>query len=247
MARPGLRAAAEGLRYVRSHPILTAAFLPTSTPRCSACRSLCSRHERGALRRIAADPRPAQHGPGRRRPARLGAVGPGRARARRRRARCWSRSWSGAPRSPASASPTLWLRAAAARAGRRRRHHQRDLPRQHRPAGHPRPAARAGSPPWTTSSAPAVPRLGNFEAGAVAGVTSAGFSAVSGGVATVVGALLIRLAFPAVARYRSPVEPVPLSPADPPAPAADAPADAGDAPGAAHAEAPGEQQQATSS
>jgi MFS family permease len=51
-----------------------------------------------------------------------------------------------------------------------------------------------------------IPRFGNFEAGAVAAVTSPGFSAVSGGVATVAGALLIRLAFPAVARYRSPVE-----------------------------------------
>ncbi len=46
-----------------------------------------------------------------------------------------------------------------------------------------------------------VPRLGNFEAGAVASLTSPAVSAVSGGLATVAGALLIRLAFPAVARY----------------------------------------------
>jgi MFS family permease len=46
-----------------------------------------------------------------------------------------------------------------------------------------------------------VPRLGNFEAGAVASLTSPTISAVSGGIVTVAGALLIRLAFPAVARY----------------------------------------------
>lgn len=46
-----------------------------------------------------------------------------------------------------------------------------------------------------------VPRLGNFEAGAVASLTSPAVSAVSGGLAAVAGAILIRLAFPAVARY----------------------------------------------
>jgi hypothetical protein len=48
-----------------------------------------------------------------------------------------------------------------------------------------------------------VPRLGNFEAGAVASLTSPGISATSGGLAAVAGALLIRLAFPAVAGYRA--------------------------------------------
>jgi hypothetical protein len=65
-----------------------------------------------------------------------------------------------------------------------------------------------------------VPRLGNFEAGAVASLTSPTVSAVSGGLATVAGALLIRLAFPAMAGYRSPREP---------------------AAGPAHSDAPGEQ------
>jgi MFS family permease len=73
-----------------------------------------------------------------------------------------------------------------------------------------------------------IPRFGNFEAGAVAAVSSPGFSAVSGGVATVAGALLIRLAFPAVARYRGPAEAAALSP------------------GAAHPEVPDEEEQATS-
>jgi MFS family permease len=54
-----------------------------------------------------------------------------------------------------------------------------------------------------------VPRLGNFESGAVASLTSPGISAVSGGLATLVGAVLIRLAFPALARYQSPASPDP--------------------------------------
>jgi MFS family permease len=55
----------------------------------------------------------------------------------------------------------------------------------------------------------AVPRLGNFEAGAVASLASPTISAVSGGLATMVGALIIRLAFPVVARYREQAEPAP--------------------------------------
>jgi hypothetical protein len=55
----------------------------------------------------------------------------------------------------------------------------------------------------------AVPRLGNFESGAVAALTTPAVSAVSGGLATMVGALLIRLAFPAVARYGEQAEPAP--------------------------------------
>jgi len=46
-----------------------------------------------------------------------------------------------------------------------------------------------------------VPRLGNFEAGAVASLTSPAVSAVSGGLAAVAGAAVIRLAFAPVARY----------------------------------------------
>ncbi len=72
-----------------------------------------------------------------------------------------------------------------------------------------------------------VPSLGNFEAGAVASLTSPAISAVSGGVATVIGALLIRLAFPAVARHHVPAEPAAVR-----SPAAEAPV-------AAHADARG--------
>lgn len=45
------------------------------------------------------------------------------------------------------------------------------------------------------------PRLGDVEAGAVAGLTSARFSLTSGGLACVVGVGAIVLAFPALARY----------------------------------------------
>ena len=47
-------------------------------------------------------------------------------------------------------------------------------------------------------------QLGNFEAGLVASLTSPAISAVSGGVATVIGAALIRLTMPAFARYAGP-------------------------------------------
>jgi len=55
-----------------------------------------------------------------------------------------------------------------------------------------------------------VPRLGNFEAGAVASLTSPAISAISGGLGTIAGALLIRLAFPpwpATTREPSPPRP----------------------------------------
>jgi len=45
------------------------------------------------------------------------------------------------------------------------------------------------------------PQLGNFRAGAVASLTSPAVSAVGGGLATFLGACVIRLAVPALARY----------------------------------------------
>lgn len=64
------------------------------------------------------------------------------------------------------------------------------------------------------------PRLGDLEAGGVAALTSPVFSAVSGGLACIVGVVLLGLAVPAFARYRSssPLPPNPTPPADlPPA------------------------------
>jgi hypothetical protein len=60
------------------------------------------------------------------------------------------------------------------------------------------------------------PRLGDLEAGSVAALTSPVFSAVSGGLACMVGVLLLGLAVPAFARYRSAGPP-------PPTPAAELP------------------------
>jgi hypothetical protein len=51
------------------------------------------------------------------------------------------------------------------------------------------------------------PQVGNFEAGVVASLTSPGFSAFSGGIATVLGAAVIRFAVPAFAKYDSSKEP----------------------------------------
>ena len=47
------------------------------------------------------------------------------------------------------------------------------------------------------------PALGNLEAGVVASLTSLRFSIVSGGVACIVGKVLVALAFPALIRYDS--------------------------------------------
>jgi fucose permease len=47
----------------------------------------------------------------------------------------------------------------------------------------------------------AAPSIGNLEAGALASLTSLRFSIVSGGVACVVGCLLLALAFPQLVRY----------------------------------------------
>jgi MFS family permease len=49
----------------------------------------------------------------------------------------------------------------------------------------------------------AAPSVGNLEAGALASLTSVRFSIVSGGLACVVGCLLLALAFPALVRYDS--------------------------------------------
>jgi hypothetical protein len=45
------------------------------------------------------------------------------------------------------------------------------------------------------------PRLGDVEAGAVAGIAGPRFSVASGGLACVAGVVLILIAFPALARY----------------------------------------------
>ncbi|HEY5987906.1 MAG TPA: MFS transporter, partial [Streptosporangiaceae bacterium] len=48
-----------------------------------------------------------------------------------------------------------------------------------------------------------VPQLGNFEAGVLGSLTSPVISAVSGGLATVAGAVVLALAVPSLRRYRA--------------------------------------------
>lgn len=47
------------------------------------------------------------------------------------------------------------------------------------------------------------PQLGNFRAGAVASLTSPAVSAVTGGLATIAGAVVIGVTLPAFTRYRA--------------------------------------------
>jgi MFS family permease len=61
-------------------------------------------------------------------------------------------------------------------------------------------------------------QLGNLEAGVLGSLTSPVISALSGGLITVAGAVVIGLALPAFARYRSP-QPIPAAPAASPVPA----------------------------
>jgi hypothetical protein len=51
-------------------------------------------------------------------------------------------------------------------------------------------------------------RLGNFRAGAVGSLTTPTISAVSGGLATIAGTVVIGLALPAFVRYGARPEPV---------------------------------------
>jgi len=67
------------------------------------------------------------------------------------------------------------------------------------------------------------PRLGDLESGAVAAATSPAVSAVSGGLACLLGVVALALVVPAFARYdaRTPPGDTPAPPGDPPAPPGD--------------------------
>jgi MFS family permease len=68
-----------------------------------------------------------------------------------------------------------------------------------------------------------VPQLGNFRAGAVASLTSATTSAISGGLATIVGAALVGLLIPALTAFRAPARPAADTQAGQPQPDEDSP------------------------
>jgi MFS family permease len=241
-ARPGLRAAAEGLRYVRSQPILTAAFLfdldatlfglPVALfPALNAERFGGSPQTLGLLSTALAAG------------GLLGSVlsGPaGRVRAKASAMLVTVVIW-GAAITCFGFARVFWLAllllVLAGAADTTTVIFRGSIVQHITPD---RLRGRVTAVDYVVGAG--IPRLGNFESGAVAAVTSPGFSAVSGGVAAVAGALLVRLAFPAVARYRSPVQPTQVSPAPgPPSPAPGPPS-----PAPPSAEVPGEEQQATS-
>jgi MFS family permease len=63
-----------------------------------------------------------------------------------------------------------------------------------------------------------VPQLGNFRAGAVASLTSATTSAITGGLTTIAGAALVGLLIPALAAFRTCARPAPRAQAGHPQP-----------------------------
>ena len=200
-ARPGFRAVAEGLRYIRRHPVLTAVFLadvdatvfgmPVALfPALNAARFGGSPQTLGLLNAgLAAG----------------GLVGStlsgpaGRVTIKARAMLCTVAIW-GAAIAGFGFARVLWLAllmlvlAGAADTTTvifRGSVVQTSTPDRFR--------GRVMAVDYVVGAG--VPRLGNFEAGAVASLTSPAVSAVSGGLAAMAGAAVIRLAFPAVARY----------------------------------------------
>jgi hypothetical protein len=219
-ARPGLRAVAEGLRYIRRQPVLAAAFLadidgtvlgmPVALfPALNAARFGGSPQTLGLLNAgLAAG-------------GVLGSAlsGPAGRVSRKSRAMLFTVAVWGAAIAGFGLARVLWLAqlmlvlAGAAdtttvifRGGIV----QTTTPDRFR--------GRVTAVDYVVGAG--LPRLGNFEAGAVAALTSPAFSAVSGGLATILGTALIRLAFPAVARHDAPAEPAPAAAASGTSPAA---------------------------
>lgn len=208
-ARPGLRAVAEGLRYIRRQPVLAAAFLadidgtvlgmPVALfPALNAARFGGSPQTLGLLNAgLAAG-------------GLLGSAlsGPAGRVSRKSRAMLFTVAVWGAAIAGFGLARVLWLAllmlvlAGAADTTTvifRGSIVQTTTPDRFR--------GRVTAVDYVVGAG--LPRLGNFEAGAVAALTSPAFSAVSGGLATILGTALIRLAFPAVARHDTPAEPAP--------------------------------------
>jgi MFS family permease len=206
-ARPGFRAVAEGLRYIRRHPVLTAVFLadldatvfgmPVALfPALNAARFGGSPQTLGLLNAgLAAG-------------GLVGSAlsGPAGRVARKARAMLFTVAVWGAAIAGFGFARVLWLAllmlvlAGAADSTTvifRGSVVQTSTPGRFR--------GRVMAVDYVVGAG--VPRLGNFEAGAVASLTSPAVSAVSGGLAAMAGAAVIRLAFPAVARYGARAEP----------------------------------------
>jgi MFS family permease len=205
-ARPGLRAAADGLRYIRRQPVLAAAFLadidatvlgmPVALfPALNAERFGGSPQTLGLLNAgLAAG-------------GLLGSAlsGPAGRVSRKGRAMLCTVSVWGAAIACFGVARVLWLAllllAAAGAADTTSVILRGSIAQAITPD---RLRGRVMAVDYVVGNG--VPRLGNFEAGAVGSLTSPTVSAVSGGLAAVAGALLIRLALPAIARYRAPGE-----------------------------------------
>jgi MFS family permease len=208
-ARPGLRAVAEGLRYIRRQPVLAAAFLadidgtvlgmPVALfPALNAARFGGSPQTLGLLNAgLAAG-------------GLLGSAlsGPAGRVSRKTRAMLFTVAVWGAAIAGFGLARVLWLAllmlVLAGAADTTTVIFRGSVVQTTTPD---RLRGRVTAVDYVVGAG--LPRLGNFEAGAVASLTSPAFSAVSGGLATILGAALIRLAFPAVARHDTPVEPAP--------------------------------------
>jgi MFS family permease len=208
-ARPGVRAAVEGLRYIRRQPILMAVFLadldamllgmPVALfPALNAARFGGSPQTLGLLNAALAAG------------GRLGSAlsGPAGRVSRKARAMLFTVALWGAAITGFGFARTLWLALLLLVIGGaadttsvifRGSVVQVATPDRFR--------GRVMAVDYVVGAG--VPRLGNFEAGAVASLTSPAISAISGGLGTIAGALLIRLAFPALARYDPRAEPAP--------------------------------------
>jgi MFS family permease len=206
-ARPGLRAVAEGLRYIRRQPVLAAAFLadidgtvlgmPVALfPALNAARFGGSPQTLGLLNAgLAAG-------------GLLGSAlsGPAGRVSRKSRAMLFTVAVWGAAIAAFGLARVLWLAllmlVLAGAADTTTVIFRGSVVQTTTPD---RLRGRVTAVDYVVGAG--LPRLGNFEAGAVASLTSPAFSAVSGGLATILGVALIRLAFPAVARRDTPVEP----------------------------------------
>jgi predicted MFS family arabinose efflux permease len=208
-ARPGLRAVAEGLRYIRGQPVLAAAFLadidgtvlgmPVALfPALNAARFGGSPQTLGLLNAgLAAG-------------GLLGSAlsGPAARVSRKTRAMLFTVAVWGAAIAGFGLARVLWLAllmlVLAGAADTTTVIFRGSVVQTTTPD---RLRGRVTAVDYVVGAG--LPRLGNFEAGAVASLTSPAFSAVSGGLATILGVALIRLAFPAVARRDTPVDPAP--------------------------------------
>jgi MFS family permease len=207
VAKPGLKAVAEGLRFIRHHPILSGAFLADVNATVlgvpfAVFPAFNAEHFGGAAQTLGLLTAATSVG------GVLGAVFSGRLSHVFRQGRAmlitvaiWGFAIAGF-----GLSSSLWLclllLAVAGAADTTSVNFRSSMVQAATPD-----RLRGRVAAFDSVVGGGVPQLGNFEAGVVGSLTSPAFSAFSGGIATVLGAGLIRLALPAFTRYDSRVEP----------------------------------------